>query len=139
MSGSVYKLTSPDGYFYFGSTILPLGIRLSLHKRKAVNNPNIKVYKKLNAVGWGNVDITTVTEGDKSQIKNIEDRYINNNLSDNKCLNSRRSYLSREDRLRSLTRYNHEMVTCPHCGNQMKRYVFYNHIKRCHQRPNTAK
>ena len=139
MSGKVYKLTSPDGYYYFGSTTLSLGHRLSLHKTKANLRPDMKIYKKLNAIGWDDVKISTIKEDDISKIKSIEDEYINGSLSDAMCLNQRRSYISREERLRRLTQYNHEIVKCPQSGQEMKRYMFYNNMKLGHQRENTAK
>jgi hypothetical protein len=58
LNGKVYKLVNTvDDQIYVGSTCLMLKNRVWYHKSAAKVNPEQKVYKHLNTIGWDNVKI----------------------------------------------------------------------------------
>jgi len=60
-NGRIYKLVNDvDDKIYVGSTTSRLSIRKCQHKTRAKRDPNIRVYKHLNEVGWEHVDIVLV-------------------------------------------------------------------------------
>ena len=62
-NGKIYKLVnSVNDKIYIGSTAMPLTKRLSCHKKDARKNPEQRVYKELNTVGWVNVRIIQIEE-----------------------------------------------------------------------------
>ena len=57
----IYKLYDDvTKHFYIGSTVQPLNIRLSGHKYSSRSQPNTKVYKHFNNIGWNNVKIEPI-------------------------------------------------------------------------------
>ena len=50
-AATIYKITSPDGRLYIGSTRLPLNIRMSNHRSDARlgKHPNVKLYQAMRA------------------------------------------------------------------------------------------
>ena len=44
-NSKVYKLVDDDGYYYYGSTCLPLHKRFYDHKRRSKEEQNRKVYR----------------------------------------------------------------------------------------------
>ena len=57
-NSKVYKLIDTvNQYFYIGSTCLPLSKRLYDHKKLSLKEPDRKIYKYLNQIGWDNVKI----------------------------------------------------------------------------------
>ncbi len=93
----MYKLIDTvNGYYYIGSTCMPLRKRLSSHKSFANIKSEQKVYKYFNYVGWDNVKIILHSEhylDNKEQLLREEDNVIQMHLDDTKCLNSRRSLI----------------------------------------------
>ena len=52
-NGKIYKLVNTvDDRIYVGSTAMPLSKRLSSHKLDARRQPERRVCKELNTVGW---------------------------------------------------------------------------------------
>ena len=99
----IYKLIdNVNQYFYIGSTISALSKRFYEHKSSAnSHDKNRKVYMYMNDVGWENVQIVLVSEHileSREQLlreeRKEQDKYIN----DSKCLNSLKSYRSKDER-----------------------------------------
>lgn len=95
--GKIYRLVVGDSYYY-GSTITSLDRRLYNHKQMIIRRPNLRLYVKIQEVGWDNVSIELVEnypcESYKELIKK-ETTYIN--LEDPLCLNMRPAYCSVEE------------------------------------------
>ena len=94
----VYKLQDNINFcFYIGSTCNELRKRLYQHKIAA--NLEIcakrKVYTYFNSVGWENVQIILIEEyklENKLQLLREEDKIIQINLNNDKCLNTKRPF-----------------------------------------------
>lgn len=99
----IYKITTPDGFFYYGSTCTSLTKRKSWHKKNAVEAPNRKSYKKFAEVGWHlvKIELVQMVEGCTCEVdlKRVEDTYIKDALEDDKCLNSYRAYTTKEEKM----------------------------------------
>jgi hypothetical protein len=78
--GKIYKLVnSVDDQIYVGSTTGTLRQRKSLHKSKARERPNQRVYQHLNAIGWDHVRIILIESVEaetKDQLLMREQYYI---------------------------------------------------------------
>ena len=60
-NGKIYKLVNNiDEAIYIGSSVVRLSKRKGQHKENSIKFPERKVYKHLNQVGWGNVDIILI-------------------------------------------------------------------------------
>ena len=95
----IYKMTCPDGHYYYGSTCMPLSKRKSWHKKAARTFPERKAYKHFNNVGWNVVKIELVQDVDNCscnvELKRAEDVHIKEVLGETLCLNilrANRSY-----------------------------------------------
>jgi hypothetical protein len=99
-NAKVYKLIDTiNGYYYIGSTCMPLSKRLSGHKSDAKRKTDQKIYKYFNYIGWYNVKIILHSEhylDNKEQLLREEDNVIQIYLHDDKCLNSRRALTTEE-------------------------------------------
>ena len=106
----VYKMTCPDGYFYYGSTTTDLSRRKSKHKRDADRSPDRRAYKHFSAVGWHLINIELVENVRDCtcnvDLKRAEDGFIKDHLNDDKCLNMVRAFRSDDD-LREWARNNY--------------------------------
>lgn len=99
-NAKIYKLIC-DEYFYFGHTCLPLSTRLKNHKTKSVIKEDMLLYKHIrDNGGWENVRIILIKDDlnvtNMEQLLQKEDEYIFEQLNNNFCLNSCRSYRTRE-------------------------------------------
>ncbi len=92
----IYKLTSKDGYYYYGSTFKSsVEKRLIEHKSfcktfEQSNNKNSKLYNHFKNIGWDDCVIECVEQiniDDKTILRTIESKYIKNAVNDEKCLN----------------------------------------------------
>ena len=96
-NSKIYKLVDQvNGYTYYGSTTDLLSKRFYKHKFDAKKSPERKIYSYFNKIGWDNVKIVLVEEHylqNKEQLLREEDRVIQMYLHDEKCLNSRRSFI----------------------------------------------
>ena len=98
----VYKLQdNVNFYFYIGSTCNELRKRLQQHKdhSKVKNYLNRKVYVYFNSIGWENVKIILIQEHNlenRQQLLREEDKIIQMNLENEKCLNTRRPFYGLE-------------------------------------------
>ena len=60
-NGKIYKLVNNvDDKIYVGSTCNILRVRKARHKAKSKMEPDRRIYKHLNQVGWGNVEIILI-------------------------------------------------------------------------------
>ena len=103
-NSKVYKLVDDDGYYYYGSSCLPLHKRLYYHKVDAQRRPESRVYKMFTHTRLcnGEVVIILVEElnlENKEQLLREEHKYIEHNLNDPKCLNSIGAVLDYEKRI----------------------------------------
>lgn len=95
--GKIYRIVVGDSYYY-GSTVLSLSQRLYGHKAYCERNPCVKVYAKIQEVGWDSVVIELVEDypcESNTELRQRETTYIN--LSDPLCLNTYRAYCSEEE------------------------------------------
>ena len=88
--GCVYKLLCNDGYYYIGSTMDALGIRVSHHKSewKRGGGKGMRIYKHV--VDWNNVTAVPIETCENlcgDELRKLEDKYIL--LDDPLCLNVR--------------------------------------------------
>ena len=99
----IYKLYEvTNGYFYIGSTCSTLSKMLSEHKHVAIRQPETKVYKCFNSIGWNNVKIILMEEHyleNRDQQLREENRVIMMYLHEDKCLNSIRPWFTEEEKL----------------------------------------
>lgn len=96
--GKIYRMLV-GGSYYYGSTVLSLNERLYGHKVMMKKHPHLKVYAKIQEVGWDNVIIELVEEypcESKEELLQRETTHIN--LSDPLCLNMRISFQSEDER-----------------------------------------
>ena len=100
-NSKIYKLIDMiNGFFYIGSTCLPLSKRLHWHKINAKCKGTSKMYKHFNIIGWENVDIILYQEHyleNKEQLRRAENDVIMTHINDTYCLNMRKAYISEED------------------------------------------
>jgi len=96
---SVYKISSGDS-FYFGFTN-NINKRLYAHKSRLYNGCDYKLYKTIR--DNNNVfDLESLYNfEDKDEALNKENLLIKENIDDINCMNSRKSILTREERLES--------------------------------------
>ena len=97
----IYKMYDPiSEYYYIGSTCGTLTKRLYEHKHVAIRQPERKVYKFFNSIGWENVKIVLLEEHfleNKNQQLREENRVIEMYLHDEKCLNCLRPFVPIEE------------------------------------------
>ena len=111
----LYKLVDQvEGYYYIGSTACQtLSKRLMWHKQDS-SKPKfqkIKKYVHFNSVGWTNVKIILISEHkfqNKMELLREEDKLIQENRNDPKCLNVIRAFMSDEDKKAYYTEHNKE-------------------------------
>jgi len=99
-SAKIYKLECGDGYYYYGSTINELRIRLRDHKKASKTQP-YRVYQHINAIGWKNVRIILVQDcpcQNRRELTMKENEYIKSNKTDPFCLNNILAYITEEER-----------------------------------------
>ena len=97
----IYKLYSPDGFYYLGSTVNTLRQRKNEHKSVSKKNPNQKIYAHFNTIGWDTIEIVLVEEfkcENRDQLRQKENEHIVKALGDPKCLNSVREFITEEER-----------------------------------------
>ena len=102
MIGYIYKLVKEcddDKMIYIGSTNLTLRKRLTVHKKKAVDFPNRKVYKYIaENGGWNKFEIKLIEKieyENDTELKIKEEHYRANQVQ-NLLLNSQKSYVGLE-------------------------------------------
>jgi hypothetical protein len=105
-NSKIYKLQSNDGYYYIGSTILDLNIRLSTHKTSSKHR-DYKVYKHFENK-WDTVEIILIETykcNSYTELRIREDEYIKKEIINPYCLNTIRAYNTKEDRKLQLKEY----------------------------------
>lgn len=97
-NAKIYKLIDNDGYFYIGSTCVSLSSRFGKHKDKAKKYPERTIYKRFLSVGWDRVKIILIEANNQitnmDELRQLEDKYIQDFREDQKCLNILRSYFA---------------------------------------------
>jgi predicted GIY-YIG superfamily endonuclease len=95
----IYMLKCSDNYFYIGSTINTLSKRLSGHKAHFKNKKETEtksnLYKKILEIGLDNIKMELIEEfiyKDKKDILKKENEYIEKNINNYLCLNTKLSY-----------------------------------------------
>ena len=94
-NSKIYKLIDHQGYYYWGSTCLPLHKRLYSHKEYSKRDPEMKIYTIFTHERFVNGEIKIVLEKEFSltsqkQLLREENKFITVSLEDIKCLNSNR-------------------------------------------------
>ena len=102
-NSKVYKLVDDDGYYYYGSSCLPLYKRLYIHKIDSKVGSNRKIYTVFTYERFckGEIKIVLVEElklETKEQLLREENKYIHMHINDPLCLNSSHALLSYEER-----------------------------------------
>ena len=100
-NSKVYMLVDDDGYYYYGSSCLPLYKRLFYHKGVAKLESNRKLYTVFTYERFckGDIKIVLVEEfklENKEQLLREENKYIKRNIDDPFCLNSFHAVLNYE-------------------------------------------
>ena len=103
-NSKVYKLVDDDGYYYYGSTCLPLHKRLYNHKTASKTSTDRKIYSVFTYERLQNVEIKIILVkqinlNTKKELLREENIYIEQSLSDPKCLNSIGAVLDYEKRM----------------------------------------
>ena len=96
VNSRVYKLVDNDGFFYYGSTCLPLHKRFYCHKNNSKQGTERKIYKLFTHTRFvnGEIKIVLVKEfqlNSKEELSAKENEYIVESLNDPLCLNSVRA------------------------------------------------
>ena len=105
-NSKVYKLQADDQYYYFGSTTQLLCYRLSDHKRSSrYEKKGRKLYVVFTHDRFINGEIKIVLMEEfklenRQQLLKEEDKYIQQHINDPLCLNSFRSIINYEERLK---------------------------------------
>ena len=98
----IYKMTCPEGYYYYGSTTTSLSKRKSWHKKDADTFPDRRAYKHFNTIGWHLINIALVeTVPDcscKVDLLRAEDKFLREHLNNAFCLNKSRASITVEER-----------------------------------------
>ena len=105
----IYKIISniEPKYYYIGSTITELNVRLNRHKTNSKISPNTKIYKYFNIIKW-DVNIQLIKEvnvNNSKELHAIENIFIKEALDDNLCLNTYHSILNKKLRKQKSIEY----------------------------------
>lgn len=108
-NSKIYKIISnkEPKYYYIGSTITELNVRLNRHKANSKMSPNTKIYKYFIDIEW-DVTIQLIEEVNITNSKElhiIENNYIKQALDDNLCLNTYHSILNKQLRKQKIIEY----------------------------------
>lgn len=108
-NSKIYKIVSnkEPNFYYIGSTVSDLNLRLNRHKADSKRNPDSKKNKYLNSINW-DVKILLIKEVKVSTAKElheIENDYIKQLINDNLCLNTYHSILNKEIRKLKILEY----------------------------------
>jgi hypothetical protein len=123
----IYKLESPSGHYYIGSTTYrQLNQRLAVHRcdSRRPKNCNNKLYSHITAIGWDKIKMTLLEEfvcANGDELRQRENRYIMESLDDDLCLNRNRAYANGVD-------YRDEKITCD-CGTTVSRRQYPQHLQ----------
>ena len=103
-NSKVYKLIDEQGYYYYGSTCLPLHKRAYNHRKSSKNETNRKIYSIFTHERFINneIKIVLVEEfklANKEQLLQKENEYIEKYINDPFCLNTLHAILSLEKRI----------------------------------------
>ena len=108
-NSKIYKITSnkEPKYYYIGSTITELNVRLNRHKANSKISPNTKTYKYFIGIDWDVIIqiIEEVNITNSKELHIIENNYIKQAINDNLCLNTYHSVLNKELRKKKFLEY----------------------------------
>jgi len=124
--GKVYKLITPDNYYYIGSTCCKyLSQRLSVHRSNAPKYPNRKIYKRIK--DFTDVKIILLLnypcKKSKEELHAKEQEFINLNRDDHLCLNSIRAFLTEEEKKEYMRKYKREYQQKPKNKQHIRKYM----------------
>ena len=140
MKGIIYKIICDDESFYIGKTNRPLSQRIYNHKRDyndIIKYGNTKLYKhiRLNG-GWDYCEIIILEELEitNEELRKKEDKYIRDNLSNSKFLNTKKAIRSEDEKndygrnkMASYREPNKEVINC-NCGIKTTKGRLEQHI-----------
>ena len=116
MDYTIYLMVDMNGFYYIGSTTKRVCERFWQHKAssKSIHTPMMRHFQE---VGWENVTIEEIEKGsgNKEQRLQRENEIIQQHLSDEYCLNKRRSLVvdkiqARRERGRRYDERNREKI-----------------------------
>jgi hypothetical protein len=118
-NGLIYKIETPDKYFYYGSTINTLDLRIKAHKSSfnSKYKSDLKLYKKLTQHKWEDLKFTVVENyqcNNRQELLEQENYYIKQYIKDSFCLNTILS--SADDKQKT-------MYTCEFCNKNFKTII----------------
>lgn len=127
----IYKLICDDGFYYYGSTIASLNNRLSGHKTASKDmSLNSKVYSHLRIIGLDKVRIELVKSvpcKNRTELRSIENTYIESSKLDSLCLNTLRSHTPIQEKI--VMEKNRQLRNKEHRGVIMRKYYETNKDK----------
>ncbi len=96
-NSKVYKLVDDEGYYYYGSTCMPLHKRFFDHKNTSKKAKERKIYTIFTYERFLNNEIKIVLVDEfklqnKEELIREENKYIENSRDDQKCLNLKASW-----------------------------------------------
>jgi len=94
-------------FYYIGSTISDLNIRLRRHKSDSKRCPDVKKNQYFNSINW-DVKIILIEEinvSSLSELHEIENNFIKKYLNDDKCLNTYHAIVNKELRKQKAHEY----------------------------------
>ena len=108
-NSKIYKIESnvEPKYYYIGSTITDLNIRLNRHKADSKVHPDTKKNKYFNSINW-NVEIMLIAEvnvSNSNELHIFENNFIKQFLNNNLCLNTYHSIINKEIRKQKINEY----------------------------------
>ena len=104
-NSKIYKIIIGD-YFYIGSTIMTLKNRFLYHKYTSKKH-NLKLYQKLDEIGWDKAEIILIKEincNSKKELLIEENKLII--LDNEKSLNCYKSYQTKQEEKEQTNKYN---------------------------------
>jgi len=152
--GRIYKLVSKTSpYFYFGSTMQTLRQRFNEHKYKSKIYKNSKLYQQFSYQNFSNNEILIqlieecIFKNEK-ELREIENRYIQCEISNINCLNSFLTGLNEEEQRdqnkhkckkyyqqnkQKILEYQKAKIKCE-CGRELRKADINRHLKsKTHQ------
>ena len=128
-NSKIYKIVSivEPKYYYIGSTITELNIRLNRHKTDSKIHPDTKKNKFFNSINW-NVEIMLIEEvnvSNSNELHNSENNYINQFLNDNLCLNTYYSKMNNENRKQKINENSKKYYNENHDKMRTKHNEYY--------------
>ena len=112
-NSKVYKMYDDEGYFYIGSTCLQLHQRFYHHKVDSLRRPTAKIYQPFTREKFINkfikiILIESFVLNSNEELIREKDKFIQQHIHDDKCLNTHYAILNQENRKLKQDKYSKE-------------------------------